>query len=122
MELFVTIVHIIAALFMILVVLLQGGNSGGVGAAFGGGNTQGVFGASGATTFFAKLTYAVAGVFMITSVSLTYLQTQSGKTGLQDKLKEAAAAEQLNNSGLAPTKVQKPGQPATPPSSQPSGN
>ena len=46
METFVTIIHYIAALFLIVVVLVQGGNQGGIGAAFGGGNTQGVFGAS----------------------------------------------------------------------------
>ena len=51
---------------MILVVLIQGGNQGGVGAA-GGGNSQGVFGASGATTLLGKLTYAAAAIFMVTS-------------------------------------------------------
>ena len=50
METFVTTVHVLAAIFMIFVVLVQEGNKGGIGAAFGGGNTQGVFGASGATS------------------------------------------------------------------------
>ena len=37
LEMFITVIHVSTALFMILVVLVQGGNSGGVGAAFGGG-------------------------------------------------------------------------------------
>ena len=52
METLLEIVYAVVALFIILVVfLIQGGNQGGVGAAFGGGNTQGVFGATGATSF-----------------------------------------------------------------------
>ena len=88
METFLTVIHILAAVFMILVILVQGGNQGGVGAAFGGGNSQGVFGASGATTFLAKLTYFVAGIFMLTSIGLSWAQKQSGETGLIDRLKE----------------------------------
>ncbi len=88
METFLTIVHILAAVFMILVILVQGGNQGGVGAAFGGGNSQGVFGASGATSFLAKVTYFIAGIFMLTSIGLSWAQKQSGETGLIDRLKE----------------------------------
>ena len=74
METFVVCIHVIVALFMIVVVLVQGGNKGGVGAAFGGGNTQGVFGASGATSFLGKLTYGAAFIFMLTSITLTIMQ------------------------------------------------
>jgi len=87
METLVTVIHILVALFMILVVLVQGGNQGGIGAAFGGGNTQGVFGAAGATTFLGKLTYGAAIIFMMTSISLTILQGTGGNVGFADKLK-----------------------------------
>ena len=87
METLVTIVHVIVALFMILVVLVQGGNQGGIGAAFGGGNSQGVFGASGATSFLGKLTYAAAMIFMVTSVSLAIMQGKGGDVGMSEKLK-----------------------------------
>lgn len=87
METLIVIVHILTALFMILVVLVQGGNQGGVGAAFGGGNTSGVFGASGATTLLGKLTYAAAGIFMVTSISLAVIQG-AGRTGLTEKLQQ----------------------------------
>ena len=93
METFVTVVHVITALFIIGIVLVQGGNAGGIGAAFGGGNNQGFFGASGATSFFGKLTYVFAGIFMITSISLSVIQSESGKTGLGERLKGAQQQE-----------------------------
>ena len=65
METFITVLHIAVCFFLILVVLVQGGNQGGVGAAFGGGNSQGVFGATGATSLLGKMTYAAAAVFFI---------------------------------------------------------
>lgn len=94
MEIFVATIHVIVALFMILVVLIQGGNQGGIGAAFGGGNSQGVFGASGATSFLGKLTYAAAMVFMTTSVALAIIQGKGGDVGLSDKLKAKSAETQ----------------------------
>lgn len=92
METLVTAIHIIVALFLILVVQLQAGNSGGVGAAFGGGNSSGVFGASGANQFLSRLTYAAAIIFMLTSVVLTVMQGKAGNTGLLDKLESASPA------------------------------
>jgi len=90
METFMAVIHILAAVFMILVVLLQGGNQGGVGAALGGGNSTSAFGATGATSFFGKLTYGAAVVFMVSSVWLTVLKTDSADIGLSDKLKQAS--------------------------------
>ena len=88
METLITVIHVLTALFMILVVLVQGGNAGGIGAAFGGGNSQGVFGAGGATSFLGKLTYVCAGIFMVTSISLSVIEGKSGKTGLREKLEQ----------------------------------
>lgn len=87
-ETLVEVVHIGVAFFMILVVLVQGGNQGGVGAAFGGGNSSGVFGATGATTILGKMTYGAAAIFMITSISLTVMQGKGGDVGLKDRLKQ----------------------------------
>jgi preprotein translocase subunit SecG len=101
-EIFVTVIHVIVALFMILVVLVQGGNSGGVGAAFGGGNSSGFFGASGATSFFGKLTYGAAGVFMVTSISLSVIQGKGGRIGTKERLKERANQEEPAKEAPAP--------------------
>jgi preprotein translocase subunit SecG len=93
MVLFISTIHILVALFMILVVLVQGGNQGGVGAAFGGGNSQGVFGAGGATSFLGKLTYGAAATFMCTCIALVMLQGKTGDVGLSGKLKEQKQQE-----------------------------
>ena len=77
---------------MVLVILIQGGNAGGVGAAFGGGNSSGLFGASGANKLLTRLTYIVAGIFMLTSISLTVIQGRAAKTGLLQKLESTNAA------------------------------
>ncbi|MFK7873196.1 MAG: preprotein translocase subunit SecG [Oligoflexales bacterium] len=87
METLVSIVHVLACTFIILVVLIQGGNQGGVGAAFGGGNSQGVFGASGATSLLGKLTFLAGLCFVVTCISLSVMQGQGGKVGLYEKIK-----------------------------------
>ena len=106
MEILTMTIHILVALFMILVVLVQGGNQGGVTAAFGGGNTQGVFGAAGATSFLGKLTYGAAFVFMVTSISLAMMQGKGGRVGLGEKIKSEVSKEQPATpatDGQAPT-------------------
>ena len=65
-------VHVIAALFLIGVVLLQTGKGADIGAVFGGGSSETVFGSSGAGTFLTRLTTGIAILFMLTSLSMTY--------------------------------------------------
>lgn len=74
----ITIIHVVAALSLVLIVLLQSGKGADMGAAFGGAS-QTIFGSSGAATFLGRLTSAVAVIFMITSLSLTIIS--SSKTG-----------------------------------------
>ncbi|MEE9935678.1 MAG: preprotein translocase subunit SecG [Deltaproteobacteria bacterium] len=72
-----TVIHIVVCVSLILIVLLQAGKGADMGAAFGG-SSQTVFGSSGAGTFLGKLTAAIAIIFMLTSITLTY--TASRKT------------------------------------------
>lgn len=67
----VTVVHIVACVFLIGVVLLQQGKGADMGAVFGG-SSQTVFGSSGAGNFLTRLTTGMAVVFMITSLTLAY--------------------------------------------------
>ncbi len=62
-----TIVHILACIFLVLVVLLQTGKGADMGAVFGGSSST-VFGSSGAGNLLTKLTTATAIVFMLTSL------------------------------------------------------
>src|SRR6187402_899526 len=71
-----TVLHIIACAFLILVILIQPGKSGGLGA-LGGGGAQQVFGGSGAGNFLTKTTWVTAGIFFFTSMSLAYLSSST---------------------------------------------
>ena len=66
------VIHVVAALFLIGVVLLQTGKGADIGAVFGGGSSETVFGSSGAGTFLTRLTTGIAILFMLTSLSMTY--------------------------------------------------
>ena len=70
-------VHIMVAVFLIFIVLIQSGKGAELGAAFGG-SSQTLFGSRGAATFFSKLTTIAAVAFMLTSLSLAIVSTKSG--------------------------------------------
>ncbi len=79
MSLAIAIVHILVCLFLILIVLLQTGKGADIGAAFGGGSSQTLFGSAGPGGFLTKITTGVAIIFMITSIGLAYMY--SHRTG-----------------------------------------
>jgi preprotein translocase subunit SecG len=72
------VLHIVVAMFLILVVLLQTGKGAEMGAAFGGAS-QTVFGGGGPAGFMAKLTTTAAVVFMLTSLTLAYVSSGKSK-------------------------------------------
>ncbi len=72
MTVFLTVLHITACLALVGVVLLQHGKGADIGAAFGGGSSNTVFGARGAGNFLTKLTTGTVVVFMLTSITLSY--------------------------------------------------
>jgi len=67
----ITIVHIIVCAFLIIVVLLQSGQSGDIAAAFGGMGSQTAFGTRTAATVLTKATTWAAVTFMLTSIGLS---------------------------------------------------
>jgi preprotein translocase subunit SecG len=81
---FLTVLHVLVCLFLILVVLLQAGKGGGMGIAFGGGGgSQTVFGSSGAGNFLTRLTSITATVFLVTSLWLAHYSSQQDSKRLQ---------------------------------------
>lgn len=72
-----TILHVIVCLFLMLVVLIQPGKSGGLGAALGGAGAQQVFGGRGAGSFLSRLTWISATIFFLTSITLAYLSSST---------------------------------------------
>ncbi len=69
---FILMIHVTVCIALILIILLQSGKGADIGAAFGGGSSQTVFGSTGATPFLSKITIGAAVAFMVTSIILTY--------------------------------------------------
>jgi len=112
MTTFLTIIHVVACITLILIVLLQAGKGANMGAAFGG-SSQTVFGSSGAGTFLGKMTAAVAIIFMLTSITLTY--TASRKTSGSGLMDKASAPVTRQTVPAAPKPAAPPAVPATAP-------
>lgn len=74
------VIHIVVCLFLIGVVLVQGGKGSEIGAAFGG-SSQTLFGSRGAATFLGKVTTIVAVVFMVTSLLLAVISVKRSSIG-----------------------------------------
>ncbi|MBP5992785.1 MAG: preprotein translocase subunit SecG [Acinetobacter sp.] len=70
MQTFVLVVHIILAVLMIVLILVQHGKGADAGASFGGGGAATVFGASGSGNFLTRLTAILTALFFITSITL----------------------------------------------------
>jgi len=68
----IAILHVFVSIALILIVLLQTGRGSEIGAAFGSGSSQTIFGSSGSSGFMTKLTTVAVVVFMITSLVLAY--------------------------------------------------
>lgn len=72
MSIVLIIIHVVVCIALIMIVLLQTGKGADMGAAFGGGSSQTLFGSAGASTFLSKATTVAAIVFMLTSLTLAY--------------------------------------------------
>ena len=76
MDAIINVIHVIAAVSLILTVLLQAGKGAAMGAGLGAGSSQTMFGSSGAGNFLTKLTTGIAILFMVTSLTLAVFSTQ----------------------------------------------
>jgi preprotein translocase subunit SecG len=112
----ISIVHILVCLFLILIVLLQTGKGADIGAAFGGGSSQTLFGSAGPGGFLTKITTGVAVVFMITSIGLAYMY--SHRTGTS-AVREAPARTTPKPVPPPPVEKGTPIAPAQPAPAQP---
>ncbi len=76
---FITVIHVVTCVLLVLVVLLQSGKGAEISASFSG-SSQTLFGSGGGANFFTKLTTGLAILFMCTSVGLTILTAQKQKS------------------------------------------
>lgn len=81
METVVLVIHVVATISLVVLVLVQQGKGANLGAAFGSGASNTVFGSVGSASFLTKLTAGIALVFFITSLTLAYIAHQNVKSG-----------------------------------------
>ena len=79
MQSLILVLHVMVAIAIISLVLMQHGRGADVGASFGSGASNTMFGSAGSLPFLMKLTSVLAGVFFVTSISLSYLAAHNQK-------------------------------------------
>ncbi len=77
----VIVLHVLIALAIIGLVLLQHGKGADMGSGFGGGASGSLFGATGSANFLSRTTAILATLFFVTSLGLAYLATSKPRTG-----------------------------------------
>ncbi len=91
----IAVLHVVVAIALIMIILMQTGRGSDIGAAFGAGASQTVFGSSGSTPFLNRVTVGAAVVFMLTSLLLAYAsghRKASVATIMKNKAKKTAPA------------------------------
>ena len=106
------IVHVLVALVIIGLVLLQHGKGADMGSGFGGGASSSLFGATGSANFLSRATAVLATVFFLTSLGLAYLATTRPTEGggIMDRVPIQSAPAKVEEKKAEPEK------PAPPPS------
>ncbi|KGT46747.1 MULTISPECIES: preprotein translocase subunit SecG [Acinetobacter] len=105
MQTFVLVVHIILAILMIVLILVQHGKGADAGASFGGGGAATVFGASGSGNFLSRLTAVFTALFFITSLTLAVFakkQTTDAYSLSSVQTTQTAPAQSTETSPTAP--------------------
>lgn len=116
MTYFFIFLHVFVSIALIGIVLLQSGKGAEMGASFGAGGSQTVFGASGGNTFMNKLTTGAAIIFMLTSLTLAHLSSSGGSSSsiMSSKSAPAKPAAQPMQSAPAQAPAGMPAAPAAP--------
>ena len=115
MDSILMVVHIIVAIALVSLVLLQQGKGADMGAAFGSGSSGTVFGASGSSNFLSRMTAILATTFFVTSLTLAYFAVDTAEP--ESVLESAPATQVMPESDLPdmPMDVPKQGNSDLPP-------
>jgi preprotein translocase subunit SecG len=95
----IIIVHVLVALAIIGLVLLQHGKGADMGSGFGGGASSSLFGATGSANFLSRATAVLATVFFILSLTLAYIATNQPRDSgsVVDRVQRAPVDAQKND-------------------------
>jgi preprotein translocase subunit SecG len=103
MQTFVLVVHIILAIMMIVLILVQHGKGADAGASFGGGGAATVFGASGSGNFLTRLTGILTALFFATSLTLAVFAKHQTTDVYSLKSIPASTSSSTNSTETSPT-------------------
>ncbi|HWS14644.1 MAG TPA: preprotein translocase subunit SecG [Candidatus Methylomirabilis sp.] len=117
----IVVLHVIVSIALILIILLQTGKGSDIGAVFGGGSSQTLFGSTGPTSFLSKLTAGAAIIFMITSLVLAYFSGSAGSSSsiMKSGVPASTMPGPLKGSTGGPPAGMPAGMPAAPPAGVP---
>jgi preprotein translocase subunit SecG len=117
----ILVIHVVACAFLVLVVLLQPGKSGGLGALSGAGAQQ-VFGGRGAGNILTRITWITAGTFFVTSITLAFLSS-SGDKSMKERGTDIGEIDEAPikapTPGAGDSEPQAPAVPPPPPAEEP---
>ena len=99
---FILLIHVLVACFLILLVLIQQGKGATMGAAFGSGASQTVFGSRGSGSFLLKITGIFILLFFSTSIALNHMATSALKQPVQPILPEISPVSSTPSAVLPP--------------------
>ena len=103
MENIVLTIHLILALALVGIVLLQRSEGGGLGLGGGGGGGDGIMSGRGAATALTKITWVLAIAFIITSMSLTiFASRNANSSSIFDRLENDIQGEEIDTDALLP--------------------
>ena len=103
MENIVLTIHLILALALVGIVLLQRSEGGGLGLGGGGGGGDGIMSGRGAATALTKITWVLAIAFIITSMSLTIIASRNANSSsIFDRLGSERETKEINTDALLP--------------------
>jgi preprotein translocase subunit SecG len=113
---FVATLHVLVAIGLIFMVLIQDSKGGASGGMFGGGGSQSILGATGAATLFVKITRWLAVVFALTCMTLTILVASRSGSVLEGAepppAKNVPAAAAVPANPIAPAPADNPAEKA----------
>jgi preprotein translocase subunit SecG len=110
MQQLILMFHVLIAIALVVLVMLQQGKGAEMGAAFGSGASQTLFGSRGSSSFLLKLTGLFAALFFVTSLVLGYLAAHQVK---QDPLQDLAGKPSITITQPAPNNLPVPTVPTT---------
>ena len=103
MENIVLTIHLILALALVGIVLLQRSEGGGLGLGGGGGSGDGIMSGRGAATALTKITWVLAIAFIITSMSLTIIASRNANSSsIFDRLGTNSENKEIDTDALLP--------------------